>query len=86
MRLFNVLYIVLWLMMGMMLLLSPWLFPWGENYFFLRYSWVQTVAGNYYVRGAISGVGVADIALGFWEAVRFARHERPGPGPTTLRS
>jgi hypothetical protein len=71
MRLFTVLYIVLCIMMGMMLLLSPWLLPWGENYFFLRYSWVQTIATNYYVRGAISGIGLADIALGVWETVRY---------------
>jgi len=57
--------------MGVMLLLSPWLLPWEENYFFIRYSWVQIVASNYYVRGAISGIGVADIALGAWEVARY---------------
>jgi hypothetical protein len=73
MRLLTVLYIVLCIMMGMMLLFSPWLLPWGENYFVLRYSWVQTIASNYYVRGAISGIGLADLALGVWETVRYFR-------------
>lgn len=73
MRLFTVLYIVLCFLMGVMLLFSPWLLPWEENYFFVRYSWVQIVAGDYYVRGAISGIGVADIALGALEITRYLR-------------
>jgi hypothetical protein len=73
MRLLTVLYILLCFLMGLMLLLSPWLLPWGDNYFFLRYAWVQTIAGNYYVRGAISGIGLADIALGVWETTRYVR-------------
>lgn len=73
MRLFTILYIVLCFLMGLMLLFSPWLLPWEENYFFLRHSWIQIVASNYYVRGAISGIGVADIALSAWEAVRYFR-------------
>ena len=73
MRLFNVLYIVLCFLMGLMLVLSPWLLPWEENYFFVRYAWIQTAASNYYVRGAVSGVGLADIALGVWEVIRYFR-------------
>ncbi len=81
MRLLTVLYIVLCVMMGVMLVLSPWLLPWGENYFFLRYSWVQTIASNYYIRGAISGIGLADIALAAWETVRNFRHGQGGTTP-----
>lgn len=73
MRLLAVLYIMLCFMMGLLLLLSPWLLPWSDNFFVLRYSWVGTVASNYYVRGAVSGIGLADIALGLWEAARFGR-------------
>jgi hypothetical protein len=72
-------------MMGLMLFVSPWLLPWGENYFFLRYSWVQMLAGNDYVRGAVSGIGLADVALGVWETVRYLRasqnHPRSAIGP-----
>lgn len=82
MRLLIVLYIVLCFMMGVMLLLSPWLLPWEENFFFLRYSWVQIVASNYYVRGAISGIGAADIVLGAWEVVRYSRRGRDVASPT----
>lgn len=82
MRLLIVLYIVLCFLVGLMLLLSPWLLPWEENYFFLRYSWVQIVAGNYYVRGAISGIGVADIALGAWETVHYFRSPRRAGVPS----
>ena len=82
MRLLTVMYIALCFMMGLMLMLSPWLFPWSENYFFLRYPWVQAVAGNYYIRGAISGVGLADMALGVWESVRYLRRaETPAKSP-----
>ncbi|HEV2424834.1 MAG TPA: hypothetical protein VGZ29_08405 [Terriglobia bacterium] len=82
MRLLTVLYIVLCFLAGVLLLLSPWLLPWEENYFFLRYSWVQIVAANDYVRGAISGVGLADIALGVWEARRYVRRGRSETGST----
>jgi hypothetical protein len=85
MRLLIVLYIVLCFMMGLMLLVSPWLLPWWDNYFFLRYPWVGTLAGNAYVRGAVSGIGLADIALGVWETVRHSRRRDsaavPGPNP-----
>ncbi|HEV3279743.1 MAG TPA: hypothetical protein VG860_23355 [Terriglobia bacterium] len=81
MRLLRFLYIVLCFLMGLMLLFAPWLLPWPENYFFLRYSWVQAAASNYYVRGAVSGIGLADIALGVWETGRRSRNASSVPGP-----
>ena len=48
---------------GLILLISPWSAGWSNNFFAEHYSWVRAIARNHFVRGAISGVGVADIWL-----------------------
>jgi hypothetical protein len=66
-----ILYIVLCFELGVFLLLLPWVSLWARNFFVNRYEWVWAVAGNYFVRGAISGLGLADIFLAFNEAWRL---------------
>jgi hypothetical protein len=47
-----------------------------------QYPWVSAIASNYFVRGAVSGIGLADIWLAIYELWRFRRqlglvHTRP---------
>ncbi|HUI41326.1 MAG TPA: hypothetical protein VL523_05100 [Terriglobia bacterium] len=60
----RVLYILLCLTMGLVLLVTPWIPPWTNNYFVAHYTWIETLARNDYVRGAVSGLGLADLGLG----------------------
>jgi hypothetical protein len=73
-------FIILCLLLGFYLILSPWdtIFGnWGENYL-LAYladrsglpSLQRAVASNW-VRGAVTGLGVLNLVIAFWEAAHF---------------
>ena len=82
-------YIVLCLEIGIVLTLLPWipqgtlgLSDWGNNYFLLyaarktgSYT-LQTVVASGWVRGAVTGVGLLNIAIAFWEIFHFRQTVR----------
>ena len=85
-RALTVFYIMLCFAMGLVLLFAPWFPNWTNNFFAHHYSWVDALAHNDYLRGGISGVGLADVGLGAYESKRFRRHSRAaetalGPSP-----
>jgi hypothetical protein len=75
-------FILLCLLLGSYLILSPWdtIFgSWGENHLLVFLadksglpSLQRTVASNW-VRGAVTGLGVVNIFIGIWEAVNFKK-------------
>ena len=79
-------YIVFCFAMGLLLLFMPWLPGWTSNFFAHHYPWVDTLARNDYLRGSISGIGLADIGLGTYETGRLRKRSRAldtprGPSP-----
>jgi hypothetical protein len=77
-------YIVLCLEIGLVLTLMPWipqgffgLSDWGNNYFLLYaarktgFYGLQTVIASGWVRGAVTGVGVLNLGIAFWEIFNF---------------
>jgi hypothetical protein len=62
-RLLRVLLILVWLELGMLLVLVPWLSSWETNYFLNRFPVLIPILLNPYVRGAISGLGILDALL-----------------------
>ncbi len=72
-RLLTILYLVLCFEIGVFLLVFPWVSFWKKNFFVDHYPWVSSVALNYFVRGAISGIGLADIWLAVYETWRLRR-------------
>ena len=82
-------YIILCLEIGIVLTLLPWipqgtlgLSDWGNNYFLLyaaRKTGVyalQTVVASGWVRGAVTGVGLLNIGIAFWEIFHFKQTVR----------
>lgn len=67
----TILYVAFCFEMGVFLFVFPWVSIWHHNFFLARYSWLSVVAQNYYVRGAVSGMGLADIYLAFYELWRM---------------
>jgi hypothetical protein len=77
-------YIILCLEIGIVLTLLPWipqdflgLSDWGNNYFLLYaarktgfYS-LQTVVASGWVRGAVTGLGLLNLGMAFWEIFNF---------------
>lgn len=72
-RLLAILYVLLCFEMGAFLFLFPWMPLWNQNFFAAHYPWILTLARNYYVRGAVSGLGVVDVFLAIYEAWRLRR-------------
>ena len=79
-------YIILCLEIGIVLTLVPWwpqgmlgLSDWGNNYFLLYAAQktglhsLQTVVASGWVRGAVSGVGLLNVGIAFWEIFNFKR-------------
>lgn len=79
-RLTVIFFIILCLLLGSYLILSPWdtLFGnWSENYVLAFVSdqaglpgLQRTVSSNWF-RGAVTGLGVVNLLIAFWEAVHF---------------
>ena len=72
-RVLIVLYIVFCFEMGVLLLVFPWVELWSKNFFVGHYPIISSIARNYFFRGAVSGIGIADIGLALFELWRFRR-------------
>lgn len=72
-RLLIILYIIFCFEMGVFLFILPWVSLWTNNYFVGQYPLIASLARNYFIRGAISGVGLADIFLSIFEVWRLRR-------------
>jgi len=79
-RLTVIFFITLCLLLGVYLILAPWdtMFGlWSENYLLVYLTDVtgypvlqRTVASNW-VRGGVTGLGVLNLVIAFWEIVHF---------------
>jgi len=72
-RVVTLLYVVFCFEMGVLLFVFPWLPLWSRNFFVSHYAWFSSIALNHFVRGAVSGVGLADIWLAVFELWRLRR-------------
>src|ERR1041384_6601915 len=92
-------YIILCLEIGIVLTLLPWvpqgtlgLSDWGNNYFLLYAARktgmhaLETVVASGWVRGAVTGVGLLNIGIAFWEIFHFrqtVRNLQEGTSPVS---
>lgn len=103
-RLTVIFYILLCLEAGLFLTLLPWWQPWGmgdwgDNFFLVMVAQGTGLAGlqravaSGWVRGAVTGIGLLNLAMAFWEMFHFnetVRGLQGAPaqahaGPTTTR-
>src|SRR6185295_8044635 len=88
-RISVIFYIILCLEIGIFLTVLPWwpqgmwgLSDWGNNYFLLYaarktgYQGLQTVVASGWVRGAVTGVGLLNLGIAFWEIFNFKQTVR----------
>ena len=68
---------------GFALIVVPWSGFWDRNYFAQALPLVETFITNNFVRGAVSGLGVVNMAVGVWELISMlmARHAEPPASP-----
>ncbi len=70
-RLFGATVILFCLELGLFLLVVPWTSLWQHNYFLFRWPELTPWLANYYLRGAISGLGLIDLGLALRYLYRF---------------
>ena len=83
-RLSVIFYIILCLEIGIVLTVLPWipqgflgLSDWGNNYFLLYaarksgFYGLQSVVASGWIRGAVTGVGILNLGMAFWEIFHF---------------
>jgi hypothetical protein len=88
-RLSVVFYIILCIEIGIFLTVLPWwpqgmwgLSDWGNNYFLLYAArktgiqGLQAVVASGWVRGAVTGVGLLNLGIAFWEIFNFKQTVR----------
>jgi hypothetical protein len=66
-------YILLSLWLGFILIRLPWRDAWSENTFFASYPAVRLWLESYFVRGAVSGLGILNLWIALWEAAHLGR-------------
>ncbi len=69
-----VLYVFYCFEVGIFLILYPWMRLWEQNSLLTHYPVLRAVLLNYFVRGAVSGLGLANLLLGISELARFQRY------------
>ncbi|HVF56304.1 MAG TPA: hypothetical protein VM934_09145 [Pyrinomonadaceae bacterium] len=86
-RLTVIFYIVLCLEAGIVLTIVPWVQPfgmgdWGDNFILLYASQkiglqgLQQAVSSGWVRGAVTGLGLLNLAMAFWEMAHFRQTVR----------
>ncbi len=78
-RISLVVYVVFCIELGMLLAVIPWLPVWTDNTFVANSPWLHALAHQNFVRGLVTGLGLIDIWLGIWEAVKYREAKAPAP-------
>lgn len=68
----RVLLIVLLLEVGLLLTVVPWSTYWDRNYFTQSVPWLRRALGSNYVRGAVTGLGIVNLAAAVVDTVALA--------------
>jgi hypothetical protein len=66
-KLLFAIYVLYCFEVGLFLIIFPWMEFWKHNFLLYQYPILQVVFLNNYFRGAVSGLGLANIILGVWE-------------------
>lgn len=81
----RLLLVAFFLETGFLLVIAPWSAYWDRNYFAQWVPLLHDVIGNNFVRGAISGLGVVNVASGIAELLSVLAARR-AIDPPTLRA
>lgn len=77
-RLTVILFILVCLEAGILLTLLPWISDWGNNSLLIYFvdltglEVIETVVDSTWVRGAVTGLGVFNLFVAFWEIAHFS--------------
>lgn len=69
-------YVLYCFEVGIFLLFFPWLRLWEQNSLLSYYPYLRQIVLDNFFRGAVSGLGVANLILGVWEIAHFRQYFR----------
>ena len=75
-RLVVLLFVFMCASVGVFLVILPWRPEWTHNRLLLSYPGLRQFIASGFVRGVVSGLGMLDIWIGFWEAVHYREEKR----------
>ena len=70
------LYVLYCFEVGLFLFAFPWTRLWEQNALLDYYPYVRVFFLNNFFRGAVSGLGIANLVLGVWEVAHFREYFR----------
>ena len=70
-RVWLVIYVGFCIELGLWLVVAPWRQVWTNNSLLIDYPALQRVLLNYFLRGAVTGLGIIDLGLGISAAVDY---------------
>lgn len=62
---------------GVFLVIFPWMDYWRENALLFYFPIIRPVVLNDYFRGAVTGLGIANLILGVTEIIAYFTRPRP---------
>lgn len=81
-RISLVVFVIFCIELGVLLAVLPWTSYWVNNGFVEAYPLLKSILQGNFVRGVASGLGLIDISIGIWEAVRY--HDPVAERPATV--
>ena len=70
-RIRALLFVTLCATFGVLLTIVPWTPKWTDNPVLLNLPELRNIVSSGFVRGAISGLGILNLWVGFWEAIHY---------------
>jgi hypothetical protein len=74
-KLARIFYILFSLQVGIFLFVFPWLRSWEMHVLIIQHPTLHDVLMNNFVRGAVSGLGIVNLAIGSMEALDLGRRK-----------
>ena len=65
------LFVFLCATLGVMLMILPWRPEWSDNPLLSSYPTLRAMVSSGFARGLATGLGVLNVWIGFWEAIRY---------------
>jgi hypothetical protein len=70
-RVWLIMFVMFCIELGMLLAVLPWTRVWTESSLLYDHPALRAFVQQNFVRGAVTGLGLVDIWIGIWEAVRY---------------
>lgn len=74
-RLGVLLFVFLCATLGVMLMILPWRPEWTENPLLMSFPRVRELFASGFLRGLVTGLGLLNVWIGFWEAMQYREDE-----------